>query len=88
MSSQETYEPGAPGFDDKHLERGASKEGAERYVATANDRDNRYRFDHSDLDQVQRRLKQRHVQMSVSLCLPLLRVHNSPLSSLVNTGSP
>jgi hypothetical protein len=88
MSSQEKYEPGAPGFDDRHLERGASKAGAEGYVVTADDPDDRYRFDHSDLDQVQRRLKQRHVQMLVSFHLPLLRVHSSPHSSPVNTGLP
>ena len=37
------------------------------YVAPGNDR---YHFDQSDLDRVQRRLKQRHVQMFVPLaCL-------------------
>jgi hypothetical protein len=88
MSSQDKYEPGAPGFDDKHLERGTSKEAAEGYVVTADDR---HRFDHSDLDQVQRRLKQRHVQMSVSFHLPLLGVHSSPqfiVRGLRNAGSP
>ena len=91
MSSQEKYEPGAPGFDDKHLERGETKEGAGGYVVTADDPDDRYRFDHSDLDQVQRRLKQRHVQMSVSFCLPLPRVHSSPqfiARGSHNAGSP
>ncbi len=36
------------------------------HVAYGNER---YRFDQSDLDRVQRRLKQRHVQMFVSSCL-------------------
>lgn len=31
--------------------------------------DDRYHFDQSELDRVQRRLKQRHVQMFVRLCL-------------------
>jgi amino acid transporter len=37
---------------------------------------NRYHFDQSDLDRVQRRLKQRHVQMFVLffLCIHLLRL--------------
>jgi hypothetical protein len=40
--------------------------------------DNRYHFDQSDLDRVQRRLKQRHVQMSV-----FLLIHRaSPYSAL------
>jgi len=55
--SAETYEPGAAGFDNKYLEKDTS---AEQYAAPA---DNRYHFDQSDLDRVQRRLKQRHVQM-------------------------
>jgi len=52
-----------PGFDDKHLEGAAPKAAADGYLATAEDR---YHFDQSDLDRVQRRLKQRHVQMFVS----------------------
>lgn len=63
MSSEEKYEPGGTSFDDKHLEGGAPKAAAEGYVVTADDR---HHFDQSDLDQVQRRLKQRHVQMFVS----------------------
>jgi hypothetical protein len=41
---------------------------AEENYATPTD--NRYHFDQSDLDRVQRRLKQRHVQMHVFLCIP------------------
>jgi hypothetical protein len=59
--SAEKYEPDAPGIDSMYLESGPAK-AAERYVAPAEDR---YHFDQSDLDRVQRRLKQRHVQMSV-----------------------
>jgi hypothetical protein len=58
--SAETYEPGAAGFDNKYLEKGSP---AEQHAPPA---DSRYHFDQSDLDRVQRRLKQRHVQMFVS----------------------
>jgi len=62
---QEKYEPDAPasGFDSMYLESGPAK-AAERFVPPADDR---YHFGQSDLDRVQRRLKQRHVQM----CVPL-----------------
>ena len=45
----------------KSLEKGPT-ELEQEHVASADDR---YHFDRSDLDQVQRRLKQRHVQMFV-----------------------
>ncbi len=51
----EKSEPGGPGFDDTHLEGAAPKAA-----------DDRFHFESSDLDRVQRRLKQRHVQMYVS----------------------
>ena len=50
-----------PAYDDKKDEAGSlEKNQPEDFVVTA---DERYRFDVHDLDQVQRRLKQRHVQM-------------------------
>jgi hypothetical protein len=54
--SEEKSEPGGPGFDDTHLEGAAPKAA-----------DDRFHFESSDLDRVQRRLKQRHVQMYVPL---------------------
>ena len=63
--SAEKYEPDYNSFN-KPLE----KDAGERVVPA----DDRYHFDHSDLDRVQRRLKQRHVQMFVS---PLYE-HSSP----------
>jgi hypothetical protein len=48
--------------------------------------DNRYNFDQSDLDRVQRRLKQRHVQMSVLLRILSWLIVFSPV--LNSTGSP
>jgi hypothetical protein len=61
--SAEKYEPDAPGFGNMYLE-GDSTKAPEQYVAPASDR---YHFHQSDFDRVQRRLKQRHVQMSVPL---------------------
>jgi amino acid transporter len=57
--SAEYYEPGS----EKNLEGGSPKAAADGYLVTTDDR---YHFDQSDLDRVQRRLKQRHVQMFVS----------------------
>jgi amino acid transporter len=57
--SANTPEPGSSGFDDKYLEKGTFPT---RYATSADDR---YCFEQSDLDRVQRRLKQRHVQMCV-----------------------
>lgn len=57
--SAEQYESGHNTFDDKTLEKGPTER-----IEPADDR---YHFDQSDLDRVQRRLKQRHVQMFV-LC--------------------
>lgn len=51
-----------------------------------NHADNRYNFDQSDLDRVQRRLKQRHVQMSVFLHILSWFIVFSPV--LNSTGSP
>jgi hypothetical protein len=48
--------------------------------------DNRYNFDQSDIDHVQRRLKQRHVQMSVLLRILSWLIVFSPV--LNSTGSP
>lgn len=59
MSSENR--PDSTSFDNKHLEKGPHPA---EYVAPADDR---FHFDQSDLDQVQRRLKQRHVQMFVCL---------------------
>jgi amino acid transporter len=60
--SANTLEPGRSGFDNEFLEKGTFPT---RYVASADDR---YCFEQSDLDRVQRRLKQRHVQMCVIFC--------------------
>lgn len=50
-----------PAYDEKKEESSSLEKGQpEDFVVTA---DERYRFDVHDLDQVQRRLKQRHVQM-------------------------
>lgn len=60
--------------DSASLEKGASKE----YVARADDK---YHFDEHDLDGVQRKLKQRHVQMiavSIDLIRLLSRLYSSP----------
>jgi amino acid transporter len=49
--------------DDKHPESNdfsKAEKGIEDYHVVSDDR---YRFDAADLDRVQRRLKQRHVQM-------------------------
>ncbi|KAI0305792.1 general amino acid permease 1 [Multifurca ochricompacta] len=54
--SAEKFEPDTNSYNNKSLEKGAP----EQYVAPTDDR---YRFSQSDLDRVQRRLKQRHVQM-------------------------
>ena len=54
--SAEKYEPDTNSFN-KSLEKGP----AERVIPA----DDRYHFNQSDLDRVQRRLKQRHVQMFV-----------------------
>jgi len=46
--------------------------------------DSRYHFDASDLDQVQRRLKQRHVQMyALSLFSPTLILNHTTYSGLL-----
>ena len=66
-----------PIYDEKKGESGSLEKGTdhdEPYVVQA---DERYHFDTHDLDQVQRRLKQRHVQMiavrsSIS-CIPRSR---------------
>lgn len=61
-----------PAYDDKKEESSSLEKGQpEDFVVTADDR---YRFDVHDLDQVQRRLKQRHVQMIAvsALSIPLL----------------
>ena len=55
--SAEKYETDPNSFNDKSLEKGPTEP-----IAPADDR---YHFDQSDLDRVQRRLKQRHVQMFV-----------------------
>jgi amino acid transporter len=54
MSAEKEGSSGAS-YDTKQLEKGATPT------------TDRYRFDQSDLDRVQRRLKQRHVQMFVPL---------------------
>jgi yeast amino acid transporter len=64
--SAEKYEPSS---DDKHLEGGSPKAATDGYLASTDDR---YHFEQSDLDRVQRRLKQRHVQMFVSFAYTLL----------------
>lgn len=56
-----TYEPDGSSFHNRSLEKGLSPS-ANVKVKSTNDA---HHFDQSDLDQVQRRLKQRHVQMSV-----------------------
>jgi hypothetical protein len=61
--SAEKYELDAPGFENIFLETGQTK-ATEQGVPPADDR---YHFSQSDLDRVQRRLKQRHVQMFVYL---------------------
>ena len=61
--SAEKYEPGSD------VEGGSPKAAPNVYLATTDDR---YHFDQSDLDRVQRRLKQRHVQMFVSFAYTLL----------------
>ncbi|OJT02950.1 Dicarboxylic amino acid permease [Trametes pubescens] len=49
-------------YDDKHDQTSSVEKGVVHdYVVT--DADNRYHFDAADLDRVQRKLKQRHVQM-------------------------
>jgi amino acid permease len=62
---EEKYEPDVPasGFDSMYSGSGQAK-AAEQTLPSADDR---YHFDQSELDRVQRRLKQRHVQM----CVPL-----------------
>jgi len=79
--SAEAYEPGAAGVDNKYLEKGSP---AAQYAAPA---DNRHHFDQSDLDRVQRRLKQRHVQMFVSLLFVFTRRSFALIADLF-TGSP
>ena len=54
------FAPPSPVYDEKKDGDSLEKNAASDYVVQADDR---YRFDIHDLDQVQRRLKQRHVQM-------------------------
>lgn len=55
--SAEQYETDPNSFNDKSLEKGP--------IERIEPADDRFHFDQSDLDRVQRRLKQRHVQMFV-----------------------
>ena len=55
--SAENYDPDYNSFNNKTLEKGP--------VEPVADADDRFHFNASDLDRVQRRLKQRHVQMFV-----------------------
>ena len=57
MSSAEIPPP--PPYDEK-TDSSSLEKGKEEFVVQANAR---YQFDMHDLDQVQRKLKQRHVQM-------------------------
>lgn len=70
------YEPGDPNFDDKHLEGRSPKAAADEYAATVT-ADDRFHFQQSDLDRVQRRLKQRHVQMFVSFAYHASVAHHT-----------
>lgn len=60
-----------PIYEEKRDDAGSVEKGAtHEYVVQADDR---YKFDTHDLDRVQRRLKQRHVQMiAVSLLLTMV----------------
>ena len=59
MSSPSVAPPSPPPYDEKQDSSSVEK-GKEDYVVKA---DPRYQFDAHDLDQVQRKLQQRHVQM-------------------------
>ena len=61
MSSSASAElpPSPPPYDEKR-DASSVEKGKEDYVVKA---DARYQFDAHDLDQVQRKLQQRHVQM-------------------------
>ena len=60
--------------EEKYLEKGEGGPTQDYVVPVVEDR---YKFDQHDLDRVQRRLKQRHVQMYVyfSRLLALLKAH-------------
>lgn len=59
MSSDPSLPPSPPPYDEKR-DGSSLEKGKEASVVEAN---NGYRFDAIDLDQVQRKLQQRHVQM-------------------------
>lgn len=64
MSSSSAVPPSPPPYDEKRdderRDSSSLEKGKEDYVVKA---DPRYQFDAHDLDQVQRKLQQRHVQM-------------------------
>jgi hypothetical protein len=80
--SAENFETDRKSFNNKSLEKGPTELDQ---VAPADDR---YHFDKSDLDRVQRRLKQRHVQMLALFIFHMNVAHPVDISSVAQDCCP